>query len=61
MPVVELERLLLMREFQELLHQAQPERQWNLKVASSGPFVMAVGSQQSINMSEIFGSIGMEF
>lgn len=31
MPVVELERLLLMREFQELLHQAQPERQWNLK------------------------------
>lgn len=31
MPVVELERLLLLREFQHLLHEAQPERQWNLK------------------------------
>ena len=43
MPVVELERLLLMREFQELLHQAQPERQWNLKVASSGPLSRPLG------------------
>jgi len=32
MPVVELERLLLLREFQELLHHAQPERHWNLQV-----------------------------
>ncbi len=32
MPVVELERLLLLREFQELLHHAQPERDWNLQV-----------------------------
>lgn len=31
MPVVELERLLLLREFQELLHHAQPERHWNLQ------------------------------
>eukprot|EP00439_Symbiodinium_sp_Y106_P018058 s1210_g2.t1 len=31
MSVVEIERMLILQEFQQLLHEAQPERQWDLK------------------------------